>query len=204
MGHMSQPVAYSDGHWIDARKLVVSAYDAGFTLGVTLAERMRTFRGRIFRLDDHLARLAGSLQIAGFDSPIAMPELRGVVEEAVRRNRPLVAADDDLGVAVYLTPGQSESVFGKPAHGPTLGVYAYPLPFAAWAGQYAAGQAMVEENRAKVVLAEAEIPQAIAQSFREGNLGIMDYYNLKNLQADTSMREGLSSAGRSQPRAEPK
>ncbi len=51
--------------------------------------------------------------------------------------------------------------------------------------------AQVQENRAKVVLAEAEIPQAIAQSFRDGNLGIMDYYRLKNLQADTDMRKSL-------------
>ncbi len=51
--------------------------------------------------------------------------------------------------------------------------------------------AEVQENRAKVVLAEAEIPQAIAQSFRDGNLGIMDYYRLKNLQADTEMRTSL-------------
>ena len=65
--------------------------------------------------------------------------------------------------------------------------------------------ALVEENRAKVVLAEAEVPQAIAQAFREGNLGIMDYYNLKNLQADTAMREGLSGSGKGPPRTtEPK
>jgi len=51
--------------------------------------------------------------------------------------------------------------------------------------------AQVQENRAKVVLAEAEIPQAIAQSFRDGNLGIMDYYRLRNIQADTDMRRSL-------------
>ena len=65
-------------------------------------------------------------------------------------------------------------------------------------------QAMVEENRAKVVLAEAEVPQAISQAFREGNLGIMDYYNLKNLQADTQMREGLAGMGKAPPRPEPR
>ena len=58
--------------------------------------------------------------------------------------------------------------------------------------------AEVQENRAKVVLAEAEIPQAIAQSFREGNLGIMDYYKLRNLQADTDMRKSLGSQVESQ------
>lgn len=52
--------------------------------------------------------------------------------------------------------------------------------------------ALVEENRAKVVLAEAEIPKAISQAFREGNLGIMDYYHLKNIQADTEMRTSIS------------
>ena len=55
--------------------------------------------------------------------------------------------------------------------------------------------ALVEENRAKVVLAEAEVPQGIAQAFREGNLGIMDYYNLRNIQADTSMRTSIAGLG---------
>jgi uncharacterized protein YqfA (UPF0365 family) len=57
--------------------------------------------------------------------------------------------------------------------------------------------ALVEENRAKVVQAEAEIPQAIAEAFREGQLGVMDYYNLRNLQADTSMRTAIADAGQS-------
>jgi uncharacterized protein YqfA (UPF0365 family) len=48
------------------------------------------------------------------------------------------------------------------------------------------------ENRAAVVLAEAEIPKAMAEAFRKGNFGIMDYYKLKNIQADTSMRESIA------------
>jgi uncharacterized protein YqfA (UPF0365 family) len=51
--------------------------------------------------------------------------------------------------------------------------------------------AEVQENRAKVVLQEAEIPKAIADAFRKGNLGIMDYYRMKNIQADTNMRESI-------------
>jgi len=57
--------------------------------------------------------------------------------------------------------------------------------------------AQVVENRAKVVLAEAEIPKAISQAFREGNLGLMDYYNIRNIQADTKMRDSI--AGESGP-----
>ncbi len=51
--------------------------------------------------------------------------------------------------------------------------------------------ARVEEMRAKVVEAEAEVPKAISEAFRSGKLGVMDYYNLKNVQADTSMRESI-------------
>jgi uncharacterized protein YqfA (UPF0365 family) len=59
-------------------------------------------------------------------------------------------------------------------------------------------RARVEENRAQVVLAEAEVPKAIAHAFREGRLGVMDYYNLRNIQSDTDMRNsiaGTSSIG---------
>ncbi len=52
--------------------------------------------------------------------------------------------------------------------------------------------ATVAANRATVVLAEAEIPKAIADAFRSGNLGVMDYYKLRNVQADTSMREAIA------------
>ncbi len=53
-------------------------------------------------------------------------------------------------------------------------------------------KAKAQEARAIVILAEAEIPKAIAESFRSGNLGIMDYYKFKNIQADTSMRESIA------------
>ena len=53
--------------------------------------------------------------------------------------------------------------------------------------------ALEQENRAKVVEAESEIPLAIAQAFKEGNLGVMDYYNLQNIKADTKMRQSISN-----------
>lgn len=53
-------------------------------------------------------------------------------------------------------------------------------------------KAKSQEARAKVIMAEAEIPQAIAESFRSGNLGIMDYYKMDNIKADTEMREAIA------------
>ncbi|NUM56092.1 MAG: flotillin-like protein FloA [Candidatus Hydrogenedentes bacterium] len=53
-------------------------------------------------------------------------------------------------------------------------------------------RAQVVEMRARVVEAEAEVPKAMAEAFRKGNLGIMDYYKMKNVMADTAMRESIS------------
>src|SRR5438132_1014880 len=61
-------------------------------------------------------------------------------------------------------------------------------------------RAKTQEMRAKVVEAEALVPQAMADAFRAGNLGIMDYVRMKNVQADTSMRESI--AGGDKPRTE--
>jgi uncharacterized protein YqfA (UPF0365 family) len=53
-------------------------------------------------------------------------------------------------------------------------------------------KAKAQEARAKVIEAEAEVPKAMAEAFRSGNLGIMDYYKMKNIQADTGMRDSIS------------
>ena len=53
-------------------------------------------------------------------------------------------------------------------------------------------KAKAQEARAKVIEAEAEVPKAMAEAFRNGNLGIMDYYRMKNIEADTSMRENIA------------
>ncbi len=53
-------------------------------------------------------------------------------------------------------------------------------------------KAKAQEARAKVIEAEAEVPQAMAEAFRNGNLGIMDYYKMKNIEADTTMRKSIA------------
>ncbi|MCQ2173534.1 MAG: flotillin-like protein FloA [Bacteroidales bacterium] len=53
-------------------------------------------------------------------------------------------------------------------------------------------KAKAQDARAKVIEAEAQVPLAMAEAFRKGNLGIMDYYRMKNIQADTEMREGIA------------
>jgi uncharacterized protein YqfA (UPF0365 family) len=60
-------------------------------------------------------------------------------------------------------------------------------------------KARTQEMKAKVVEAEAEVPKALAYAFREGRLGVMDYYSLRNIQADTDMRQSIA-----QPPTKPK
>src|SRR5689334_257575 len=59
--------------------------------------------------------------------------------------------------------------------------------------------AKVQEMRARVVEAEAQVPLAMAEAFRSGNLGVMDYYKMKNIQADTGMRDSISGGGSGGP-----
>ena len=60
-------------------------------------------------------------------------------------------------------------------------------------------KAKSQEARAKVIEAEAEVPKAMADAFRSGNLGIMDYYRMKNIQADTDMRESIAKPAGTKP-----
>ena len=60
-------------------------------------------------------------------------------------------------------------------------------------------RAKAQEMRAKVIEAEAQVPLAMAEALRNGNLGVMDYYQLKNVQADTSMRDSIANRGGDTP-----
>ena len=56
-------------------------------------------------------------------------------------------------------------------------------------------RAKTQEMKAQLVSAEAEIPKAISHAFKNGNIGVMDYYRMQNIQADTSMRNSISNKG---------
>jgi uncharacterized protein YqfA (UPF0365 family) len=53
-------------------------------------------------------------------------------------------------------------------------------------------KAEIQKNQALVTLAQAEVPKAMAEAFRNGNLGVMDYYRMKNIQSDTAMRDSIA------------
>lgn len=140
---MAEPTAFFCGRWLPVAQLAIPYSDAGFVLGATVTEQLRTFGGTPFRLDDHIGRLARSLEIAHIDVGSHSDELAEIVREAVRRNHRLLAEGDDLGVGVFVTPGAYATFAPAAPQVPTLGVYTYPLPFALWVDAYREGVELV-------------------------------------------------------------
>jgi branched-chain amino acid aminotransferase len=134
---MREVSAYFNGEWVPNSDLCVSIDDAGFLLGATVTERLRTFRGQPFRLDEHLARLRHSLQIVGLDHDAIAKDVAGAITEFLRRNEGLIGADDDWSIIAFATPGRTGG------DRPTICVHGYPLPFRSWATHYETGLPVV-------------------------------------------------------------
>ena len=136
---MKQPIAFSDGKMVSADQLVVQPQDLGFMWGVTVAEQLRTFHGKLFQLDSHIERLRGSLQIIGV-SGVNPDDLVDSVREVVTHNYLLLNPGEDLGVTIFVTPGLSSTYAPNVERTPHVGVHTYPLPFSLWADKYETGQ----------------------------------------------------------------
>ena len=135
---MTQQVAYFNGEFCAVSDLKLSVDDLGFLQGVCVSERVRTFDGTLFRLADHLTRLAHSLKILDLllDDPLS--RLGDIAEELVARNGASRVDGDDLGLSLFVTPGiPNETTM-------TVGMLTYPLPFGQWASYYTQGQALTE------------------------------------------------------------
>src|SRR5947208_13991151 len=104
---MQQPLAYLNGRYIPLSQAAVGVFDVGFLQGVTVAEQLRTFGGRLFRLDLHLARLARSLDLIGVDPGLPLVEIGQIATELVEKNWKLIDPRDDLGATIFITPGMT-------------------------------------------------------------------------------------------------
>ena len=135
---MTEPLAYLNGDFIPVSQLRISVDDLGIIQGVAISERLRTFGGVLFRLDEHLQRMNNSLQIVDLTPELTTPEIGGIVQELVQRNMDFVGEEDDLGISLFVTPGL---ITGG---SPTVGIHAYPLPFGQWAAYFTEGQMLAE------------------------------------------------------------
>jgi branched-chain amino acid aminotransferase len=150
---MSEPVAYLNGRFLPAHQAALSIVDAGFVLGATVTEQLRTFGGRLFRTERHLQRLRHSLDVCGIEPGIGGDEFAAIADELVAHNHPLLAQGDDLGLSIFITPGLYSPLMGQRALGPltsdirphsaTVGLHTFPLAFPLWAGAYLHGISLV-------------------------------------------------------------
>jgi branched-subunit amino acid aminotransferase/4-amino-4-deoxychorismate lyase len=139
---MDGPLAYLNGQLLPESSLTLSPTDTGFVLGATVAEQLRTFGGRIFRLKDHLARLEHSLEVIGVDPGIKRTDLAIAAEDLAEHNHRLLDPGDDLGLSVFVTPGQYPAYSPPGPAAPVLCMHTYPLPFRLWARKYQVGQVL--------------------------------------------------------------
>jgi len=135
------PLALLDGRFIPAGELLIPAYDAGFILGATVSEQLRTFGGKLYRLDEHLARLWRGVEITSITLGCTPEQLAAWADELVAENHRLLDPADDLGLSIFVTPGPYGTMAPPGTlFEPTIGMSTYPLPFHLWADRYETGE----------------------------------------------------------------
>lgn len=143
---MSEPIAYLNGQLVPQSQATVPLYDAGFVLGATVTEQLRTFGGRLFRPQEHWRRLARSLEIVGVEPGVSSAELDEIAARLVEQNLSFDPPGGELGLGVFVTPGPYATLAGDAPLRPTVCVYTYHLPFQRWAGAYEQGVATVTSS----------------------------------------------------------
>jgi branched-chain amino acid aminotransferase len=140
---MNHCVAYFNGNWIPSSELSLGVDDFGPLMGVTLSEKLRTFKGQPYRVPAHIARLKHSLDVMGWDAEAIGDEAIRAIEEFVVRNRELIGEGDDWNITLFVTPGKTAD-----AANPTICVHGHLIPFHQWAHQFVEGvEAMIVSIR---------------------------------------------------------
>lgn len=144
---MAEPLVFLNGRTVPASQAHLAVYDAGVVLGATVTELVRTFRKQLYRLDDHLGRLAHSLHYVRFDIGLSMTELGQTVRQLVAHNAGLLGPDEELGAVIFVTAGEYATYAGSAAGNvrttPTVCAHTFPLPFELWAAKLQAGVHLV-------------------------------------------------------------
>jgi branched-subunit amino acid aminotransferase/4-amino-4-deoxychorismate lyase len=136
---MTGDIAWIDGAFVPRAELALPIGDAGFVLGATVTEQLRTFRGRLFLADEHAQRLTESLALVGIEPTVPVAEIMRAAAEVAAHNHALGDAGSDLGVVAFVTPGDLPAQHeGRPGT-PRAVVHSFPLAFSTWAKAYDAG-----------------------------------------------------------------
>lgn len=104
---MSSMLAYFDGHFVSEDQVRISPNDRGFVWGAVATDRCRTYKSKLFRWEEHLARFRRSCELCHIPQPIPDPELTLYAEHLIEQNRVWFERDQgDLVVVLFATPGE--------------------------------------------------------------------------------------------------
>jgi len=137
---MNAPLAYLNGRFIPFAQAGLPLDDAGFVSGATIVDNARTFRHKLFRWPDHLARFRRDCAECFVPLEASDEQITALAEELIAHNANLLPPGGELQLVTFATPGplgfyRGESVNGPPA----LGLATYPLPFARYRSFFAEG-----------------------------------------------------------------
>ena len=135
----SERVAYVNGEIVPERNASISIHDRGFLQGYSVFDTTRTFKHKIFKLDEHLDRFYNSLKYARLDPGMDHSKMAEITMDVLEANLPLIDNDDDY----WVTQRVSRGVSGPKGETPTVIVETVPLPFKARAKYYKNGMPVV-------------------------------------------------------------
>ncbi len=122
-------LAFHNGRFVPYSELKLSPHDAGFVFGATVTDFCRTYAHKLFRWPDHLARLRRDAEACFIPLPYSDAELTAAAEELVNANAKGLAANDDLAVITFATPGPLGYMIGEAANGPpTVAMHTFTIP----------------------------------------------------------------------------
>ena len=137
-------IAWQNGQFLPGHELSVSPGDAGFVLGATVTEQLRTIRGELFLPDAHAERLARSLAAIGVQSEQSLDEIFAAAATVAAHNHAILTAATspaaaDLGMVIFVTPGDLASQHEGHSGQPSTTIHTFPLATKLWADAYERG-----------------------------------------------------------------
>lgn len=171
---------FLNGTLTDAADAMVSVFDYGFTMGVTVTEQIRTYGRRTPLLKEHLDRFFGGLKTVGLTINFTRADIENQIGQLIQTNGQSLCEHDELGIGVCATPGMMTgggyaAALGLSSNGPTILIYAYPL----------ARETSIERFETGVRLTSVSIQEISAKSIPKSlKCRSRMHYYLAQLQAD--------------------
>ncbi|MDA1189618.1 MAG: aminotransferase class IV [Chloroflexi bacterium] len=135
---MEQYWIWLNGEWVRRNEAKISMLDRGFKLGDTVYDTLRTFNGKMFKVEEHLERFERTLKYVRIDIGMGMGELGRLLHETVAKNESIrKAANDDYMISTIVTRGIGGRI--QDANKPTISIFIDPIDFVRYAPAFARG-----------------------------------------------------------------